>query len=350
MDIFLSLAETVLREGFIYALMAMGVLITYKMLDFPDLSVDGTFPLGACVTAALITAGVNPWLACILAFLAGAAAGCVTGVLHVKFGITDLLSGILVMTAMWSVNLVITHAVRATEERRNTGGEVQMLHALKVFFRINRLDVDLLGRPPVGGDAVRFLPVLTVLLSESGKYVYIFKVLSHLIPNLALYSFNVFSWYIEHETFKNNLLFLDCCMPRFVAECLLIDSLSDSVSDIKDAVKGVVAQNPFNFTGKNKGAFYEHKMKVLLLDAALGMTPAKEWNGRYDANGGYIVVRKDGEIVCYHFYNRNDVEDYLYCNTRFERASRSRYKYGSLFRGADGNVYIRLNLQIRFKK
>lgn len=108
MDIFLSLAETVLREGFIYALMAMGVLITYKMLDFPDLSVDGTFPLGACVTAALITAGVNPWLACILAFLAGAVAGCVTGVLHVRFGITDLLSGILVMTAMWSVNLVIT--------------------------------------------------------------------------------------------------------------------------------------------------------------------------------------------------------------------------------------------------
>ena len=108
MDIFLSLTETVLREGFIYALMAMGVLITYKMLDFPDLSVDGTFPLGACVTAALITAGVNPWLACILAFLAGAAAGCVTGILHVKFGITDLLSGILVMTAMWSVNLVIT--------------------------------------------------------------------------------------------------------------------------------------------------------------------------------------------------------------------------------------------------
>ncbi len=73
-------------------------------------------------------------------------------------------------------------------------------------------------------------------------------------------------------------------------------------------------------------------MKVLLLDAALGMTPAKEWSCRYDANGGYIVVRKDGEIVCYHFYNRNDVEDYLYYNTRFERPSRSRYKYGNLFR------------------
>ena len=69
----LSLIETVLREGFIYSLMAMGVLITYKILDFPDLSVDGTFPLGACVTAALIAAGCNPWLACLIAALAGAA-------------------------------------------------------------------------------------------------------------------------------------------------------------------------------------------------------------------------------------------------------------------------------------
>ena len=155
---------------------------------------------------------------------------------------------------------------------------------------------------------------------------------------------------IEHETFKNNLLFLDSNMPQFIADCLLVDSMPDSVSDIKDAVERVANKNPLAFTGKNVTAFYEHKMKVLLLDAALGMTPAKEWNGRYDANGGYIVVRKDGEIVCYHFYNRNDVEDYLYCNTRFERASRSRYKYGSLFRREDRNVYIRLNLQIRFKK
>ena len=108
MTLFFSQAEMVLREGFIYSLMAMGVFITYKILDFPDLSVDGTFPLGACVTAALITAGVNPWLACLLAFLAGALAGCVTGLLHVRMGITDLLSGILVMTAMWSVNLIIT--------------------------------------------------------------------------------------------------------------------------------------------------------------------------------------------------------------------------------------------------
>ncbi len=108
MGVFLSLAENVLREGLIYGIMAMGVYITYKILKFPDLSVDGTFPLGACVAAWAISSEMNPFLACLMAIAAGAVAGCVTGLLHVKLRISDLLSGILVMTAMWSVNLIIT--------------------------------------------------------------------------------------------------------------------------------------------------------------------------------------------------------------------------------------------------
>ena len=154
---------------------------------------------------------------------------------------------------------------------------------------------------------------------------------------------------IEHSVFKNNLLFIDSIMPRFIAECMLINSLSDKTS-IKDCVEDLAATNPFQFGGSNITEFYAHKMKSLLLDVALGMTPAKEWTGRYDANGGYLVVRKDGEIVCYHFYNRNDIEDYLYNNTRFERASRRRWGFGSLYRGEDNQVFIKLNLQIRFKK
>ena len=149
---------------------------------------------------------------------------------------------------------------------------------------------------------------------------------------------------IEHSTFKNNLQFLDCCMPQFIADCLAIES-----SSIREAVEKVAKRNPLNFTGTNVVEFYAHKMKSVLLDAALGMTPAKEWLGRYDANGGYLVVKRNGEIVCYHFYNRNDVEDYLYNNTRFERASRSRYGFGNLYKIGD-QVYIKLNLQIRFTR
>lgn len=153
---------------------------------------------------------------------------------------------------------------------------------------------------------------------------------------------------IEHRTFKNNLLFLDGYMPQFIADCLVVFSTL-GVSSIKECVNKVAQKNPFGFNGDTI-SFYSHKMKVLLLDAALGMTPATEWTGRYDANGGYIVVKKDGEIVCYHFYNRNDIEDYLYSNTRFDTPSRTRYGFGKVYRGADGNLYINLNLQIRFKK
>jgi type II restriction enzyme len=155
---------------------------------------------------------------------------------------------------------------------------------------------------------------------------------------------------IAHQIFKNNLLFLDMCMPELIARCLVLGSMPGMSTATKDIVEAIAQQNPFGYTGNNVSGFYEHKIKVLLLDTALGMTSAKEWNGHYDANGGYLVVKSNGDIVCYHFYNKNDIEDYLYNNTRFDRASRSRYDFGSLYRGEDGDVYMKLNLQIRFKK
>lgn len=103
----MSIVLGVLEEGLIYAVMALGVYITYKILDFPDLSVDGTYPLGAAVTAALIMKGVHPVATLFFSFLAGAAAGSVTGFIHVKLRVRDLLAGIIVMTALYSINLRI---------------------------------------------------------------------------------------------------------------------------------------------------------------------------------------------------------------------------------------------------
>ncbi len=107
----MSLIISVLEQGFIYAILALGVYITYKILDFPDLTVDSSFPLGAAVAAYLITKNVNPYLTLPAAFFAGAAAGLVTGVIHVKFHIRDLLSGIITMTILYSVNLHISGGV-----------------------------------------------------------------------------------------------------------------------------------------------------------------------------------------------------------------------------------------------
>lgn len=93
----------VFKQGFIYAIMALGVYITYKILDFPDLSVDSTFPLGAAVTTVMLSSGKNPLLALIAAATAaGAIAGMVTGIIHVKFKVRDLLSGIIVMTGLYT--------------------------------------------------------------------------------------------------------------------------------------------------------------------------------------------------------------------------------------------------------
>ena len=103
----------ILEEGLVYAIMALGVYITYKILDFPDLSVDGTFPLGAAVTAAGIANGlpfigtISPVAALFFSFTVGALAGCITGLIHVKLKVRDLLSGIIVMTALYSINLSI---------------------------------------------------------------------------------------------------------------------------------------------------------------------------------------------------------------------------------------------------
>ena len=98
---------TIMEQGLIYGILSLGIYITYKILDFPDLTVDGSFPLGAAVTAAAITSGMNPFFTLPLSFLAGSVAGICTGLIHVKCKVRDLLSGVIVMTALWTVNLYI---------------------------------------------------------------------------------------------------------------------------------------------------------------------------------------------------------------------------------------------------
>ncbi|WP_270565911.1 ABC transporter permease [Clostridium beijerinckii] len=97
----------ILEQGLLFSLVSIGVYITYKILDFPDLSVDSTFPLGAAISAALLVNGVNPWISIIIATLGGAIAGGITAFLHVKLKITNLMAGILVMIGLYSINLRI---------------------------------------------------------------------------------------------------------------------------------------------------------------------------------------------------------------------------------------------------
>ena len=116
----MNLIIDAIEEGLLFSIVSMGVYITYKILDFPDLSVDGTYPLGAAITAILLINGVNPWLAIIISAVGGAIAGGITAFLHVKLKISNLMSGILVMIALYSVNLRIMGRSNTPLFRTNT--------------------------------------------------------------------------------------------------------------------------------------------------------------------------------------------------------------------------------------
>ncbi|WP_310558161.1 HpaII family restriction endonuclease [Flavobacterium sp.] len=114
-------------------------------------------------------------------------------------------------------------------------------------------------------------------------------------------------------------------------------------------VKIIEEENPLNFDISNKHQFYTYKTKRLLTDIALGMMPSKVWSGTYEANGGYLIVKEDGEVLCYHIYNKNEFENYLLNNTKLDTGSSTRHNFGTVYLEND-SLYFKLNLQIRFIK
>ena len=146
------------------------------------------------------------------------------------------------------------------------------------------------------------------------------------------------------DKFADNLLFIDTEMDRVIAEALRIH-YTENENSCKKVVERLETINP---VGIRKSGFYEYKFKKFLCSVALGMMPSKEWNGKDESNGGYIIVNKSGDVLAYHIYNRDNFEAYLLNNTRFERASTTRHDYAEIYK--EGECYlINLNLQIRFK-
>ena len=134
--------------GLIFALVTLGVYISFRLLRFPDLTVDGSFPLGGAVCAVLIAAGINPWLATLAATAAGAIAGTITGWLNVKLKIMDLLASILMMIALYSVNLRIMG-----------GPNVPLINDPTIFNMLQ----------PEGVDDYIFRPLLLLLIVIAAK-------------------------------------------------------------------------------------------------------------------------------------------------------------------------------------
>ena len=151
----------------------------------------------------------------------------------------------------------------------------------------------------------------------------------------------------QKQIFSNNLILIDSLLPEILAS-ILLQFASSNYSSIDELVKLTEELNPLKFDTTNKHLFYCYKIKRFLTDIALGMMPSKVWSGEYDATGGYLIVKSDGEILCYHIYNKNEFENYLLANTKLDTASSSRHGFGEIYE-ENGELYFKLNLQIRFK-
>ena len=149
------------------------------------------------------------------------------------------------------------------------------------------------------------------------------------------------------ETYEDNLILIDSNLPEIYGNMVLQHYLhiNEGIYNCIDLINLVANDNPLHY---RRTDIYAVKFKKLITASALGMTPGKVWDGKEAATGGYIIIKRDGDVLCYHLYNRNFFEEYLLNNTRFDRPSASRYDYGYVYDIA-GEKYIDLNVQVRFK-
>ncbi|NMH88924.1 HpaII family restriction endonuclease [Flavivirga algicola] len=152
----------------------------------------------------------------------------------------------------------------------------------------------------------------------------------------------------EKQIFSNNLVLIDSLLPEILSQ-IIFGFYSSKSSNLTELVNEIAEKNPLKFDTQNEHKFYEYKIKRFLTDVALGMMPSKVWTGQYDATGGYLIVKENGDVLCYHIYNRNEFEDYLLNNTKLDTASSSRHDFGKVYTEND-QLCFKLNLQIRFTK
>lgn len=160
---------------------------------------------------------------------------------------------------------------------------------------------------------------------------------------------------VKKEEFRENLQIIDSSLDVILADCLEV-FMNSSASKLRDIVQKVSERNPCNYIANSPTRlfeFYEYKVKRLIVDAALGMQPRSPWTGQYDASGGYLIVKEDGDVVCYHLFNWNALQDYLFNNLRFEtpsstgRGSKASFNY-ALHYSEDASDYVDICMQIRF--
>ena len=148
---------------------------------------------------------------------------------------------------------------------------------------------------------------------------------------------------VANDNFSSNLMLIDSYMDNIIADMLLA-FYQNKATNCKALIDIVEDKDPLGYPRRG---FYEYKFKKFLCSVALGMMPSKTWDGHDEANGGYVIVKEDGDVLAYHLYNRGAFETYLLNNTKLERGSTSRHGFASIYK-ENNKYFINLNLQIRF--
>ena len=204
----------------------------------------------------------------------------------------------------------------------------------------------------------------STLFNASGATNFTYKLTGHKLTDSEIQIFHDFKYFkdkfdylsslrtsvefvqTDNEILDFNLKMVMMEMPQIFAE-MIYHYYKDKVYLISE-LTDIVADENIIHTLDNK-VLLHHKVKELLTNIALGMVPETMWTGDYEATGGYIIVKDDGDIVCYHIYNHNAFKNYMFANTRFDTPSKSKHGFGSIYE-VGGEQYLKLNVQIRFVK
>lgn len=182
------------------------------------------------------------------------------------------------------------------------------------------------------------------------------------LQELIRLKFDITFTNVESETLKLNLQLIDSKLPEILSQ-IVYYKYKSKTSKMKDLLTQINNQNPLGYDLVKGHPFYEVKIKNFLTESALGMTPETVWTSVYNVTGGLIIVKKTGDIVCYHIYNRNEFQEYLINRSRLDQPATSedasnpgnydvvaekKYRFGWVYQN-NGEFYIKLNLQIRIK-
>ncbi|MFA9392673.1 MAG: HpaII family restriction endonuclease [Prolixibacteraceae bacterium] len=156
---------------------------------------------------------------------------------------------------------------------------------------------------------------------------------------------------IENKIFNSNLKTIDYYFDNILATLIVMyySNSNSKENTIANFVARISEQNPLDYDLTINDGQYQLMMRKFLTDYALGMRASEVWKRDYQATGGYLVVRKDGELICYHFYFAKQFEEYLFNNTKFDTGDKKRNDFGYIY-NENNCQKIKLNLQIRFIK